>query len=346
MKLDQLLQRITVIFLTLLLMGGTNALFAQERAGASSSPQLTIPLGAQYLNGSGAAAGVSGVESMLWNPAGLDRGEGDVEVMASRREHLADIGVSYLGIALRFENVGTFGLNVRNFDIGEIKETNEFNPGGTGGTFEPTFVTIGASYGLSITDKIGVGVTTNVTRESIANMQGTNITLDAGVQYRNFLTFEGLNIGASVRNIGTSMEYGGSGLLNSADAEGSNRPPSEFQVVTADADIPTSVDLSVEYNAWRGLYLQGTFSENTYKPSEVQGQVAYNFRDIVTVRASYAQITEDRPGDLEGAFESRPKFGATLNLEKAIGLDVSFDYGFVSTQYFSNNHILSLRGSF
>jgi hypothetical protein len=346
MKLDLSPQRITVVFLALLLIGGANALNAQDRAGASSSPQLQIPLGAQYLNGSGAAAGVSGVESVLWNPAGLDRGDGDVEVMASRREHLADIGISYLAVGLRFDEVGTFALHVRNFDIGEITETTEFNSGGTGGTFEPTFVTVGASYGLSITDKIGVGITTNVTNESIANTGGTNITLDAGVQYRNFLTFEGLNIGASVRNIGTTMEYGGSGLLNEAAAEGSGRPPSEFQVVTADSDIPTSVDLSVEYNAWRGLYLQGTFSENTYKPSEVQGQIAYDFRDIITVRASYTQITEDRPGDLDGAFENRPKFGATLNLEKAIGLDVSFDYGFVSTEYFENNHILSLRGSF
>lgn len=347
MELDQSVQRITVAFLALLLLGGTSALYAQSqsRAGTSASPQLQIPVGAQFLDGSGAAAAADGIESVLWNPAGLDRASGDINVMLSRREHLADVGVNFLAVGVGFEDIGSFAFHIRNFDIGQINETDEFNMGGTGGTFEPTFVTIGTTYSLALTERISVGVTGNLTREAFADMSATGFTFDGGVQYNTFLDIAGLNLGVSVRNIGTAMEYSGSGLINTGSSQGSARPPTQLQVITADAEIPTTVDLSLDYNVWRGLLVQATYSENTFKPSEVQAQLAYNFRDLLTVRGSYTQGLEDR-GVLVSPYEERPSFGGTLNLESAIGVPVSFDYAFVSTKFFENNHLISLRGSF
>lgn len=347
MELAKSLQRITVVFLALLL-GSSGVLYAQgqNRAGTSASPQLQIPLGGQYLSGSGASSDVHGIESVLWNPAGLDREEkGEIQAMFTRRQHIADIGVNFLAAAVTFEDIGTFAAHIRNFNIGEIQETDEFNAGGTGGTFEPTFFTIGVSYGIELSDNIGVGVTSNVTNESFAGMSATGVTFDAGVQYGTFLDIENLDIGVSVRNIGTSMTYGGEGLLQTASSTGANRPSTQFEVVAADAEIPTTVDLSAGYTVWRGLRVQATYSENTFKPSKIHGQLQYNFRDILIVRGSYSQLMEDR-GDLEGVYEDRPSFGGTLNLEPALGVDVSFDYAFVSTEFFDNNHIISLRGSF
>jgi len=344
MELDKSVQRITVLFLALLL-SGTGMLYGQERAGTSGSPQLLVPVGAQYLGGSGAAAGISGIESVLWNPAGVDKGDGQVMVMGSRREHLADVGVNFIAAGVRFEKIGTFALHIRNFNIGEIKETTESNPAGTGSTFEPTFFTLGATYGRNLVDQIRVGVTANVTNESFANISATGVTFDAGVQYDRFLGFSGLNIGVSIRNIGQSITHEGSGLQVPADSRGSTREATQFQVISADAEIPTTVDLSLEYNIWRGLDVAATFSENTFEPAKAQGQLAYNFQDIITVRGAYSQTLEDR-GELEGPFENRPSFGGTLNLEPALGVDVSFDYAFVSTKFFENNHILTLRGSF
>lgn len=344
MELDKSAQRITVLFLALLLCS-SGVLYGQERAGTSASPQLLVPVSSQYIDGSGAAAGISGIESTLWNPAGLDRGSGEVLAMVSRREHLADIGVNFLAAGVRFEDIGTFALHIRNFDVGEIEETTAENPQGTGGTFEPTFITFGVSYGLSLSDQISVGVTTNVTNESFAEISATGVTFDAGVQYNRFLGFDGLDLGVSVRNIGTAMTYGGAGLLTSAEAEGADRPVTQFQTASADAEIPTTVDLSLEYNVWRGLNVAATYTENTFEPVKAKGQLSYNFRDLLIVRGQWSQILEDQ-GDLETPYENRPSFGGTLNLEPAIGVPVSFDYAFVSTQFFDNNHILTLRGSF
>ncbi|MFB6277963.1 MAG: PorV/PorQ family protein [Salinibacter sp.] len=337
-------QRITVLFLALLL-SCSGALYGQERAGTNASPQLLVPVGAQYLQGSGAAAGISGIESVLWNPAGLGGGKGEILVMGSRREHLADIGVNFLAAGVRFDKIGTFALHIRNFSIGEIKETTEFNPGGTGSTFTPTFITVGASYGRAVVENIRVGFTANLTHESFANTSATGFTFDAGVQYGQFLGLERLDIGVSVRNIGRSLEYGGSGLLVPASAIGADRSSGQLQILAADAEIPTTVDVSLEYNVWRGLNVAATYKENTFQAPRAQGQLSYNFRDLITVRGAWSQILEDR-GELEGPFENRPTFGGTLNLKSVLGVNLSFDYAFVTTKYFENNHILSLRGSF
>lgn len=337
-------QRITVLFLVLLL-GCSGTLYGQERAGTSGSPQLLVPLGSQYLDGSGASAGISGIESVLWNPAGLDKGEGEVLVMGTRREHLADISVNFLAVGARFEELGTFAAHVRNFDIGNIKETTASSPGGTGGTFEPTFITFGVSYGLEVIDKIRVGATANLTNESFADISSTGFTFDAGVQYDRFLGLNGLNLGVSVRNIGGERTFNGSGLLVSAQNPGTRRPSTQFQTISSDAEIPTTIDLSLEYNIWRGLNVASTFSENTFEPREVKTQLSYDFQDLLIVRGEWSQTLEDR-GELEGPFEDRPSFGGTLNLESVLGVNVSFDYAFISTEFFDNNHLLTLRGSF
>lgn len=343
MKHTNLLHRITILSLALL-FSFSGALYGQDRAGTSGSPQLLVPVGAQYLGGSGAAAGVSGIESVLWNPSGLDKGDGSILVMGSRRQHLADIGVNFIAAGFRFDKLGTFALHIRNFSIGEIKETTEFNPGGTGSTFTPSFFTIGASYGIGLSDQIRIGVTSNLTNESFANISATGVTFDAGVQYEGFVA-DGLNLGVSIRNIGNSMSYDGSGLIVSGSTRGSGRQSTALQTIIADGEIPTTVDLSAEYNVWRGLNIAATYSENTFEPAQAQGQISYNFRDIIIFRGAWNQVLEDR-GELVGAFEDRPSFGGTLNLDSVLGADVSFDYAFVSARYFENNHILSLRGSF
>lgn len=337
-------QRITVLFLAMLI-SCSGTLYGQERAGTNSSPQLLVPIGAQYLQGSGAASGISGIESVLWNPAGLGKGEDDILVMGSRREHLANIGVNFLAAGVRFDEIGTFALHLRNFSIGEIEETDEFNPGGTGSTFTPTFITIGASYGRALIENVRVGVTANLTHESFANASASGFTFDAGVQYGQFLGYEKLDIGVSVRNVGRSLTYSGSGLLVQASAVGAERSTGPLQVLAADAEIPTTVDVSLEYNLWRGLNVATTYSENTFQPPRAQGQLSYNFRDLIIVRGAWSQILEDR-GELESPFENRPSFGSTLNLEPVLGVNLSFDYAFISTKFFENNHILSLRGSF
>lgn len=338
------MKRESLILLVLLLVAVT-PLYAQEaRNGTNAAAQLMVPVDARYLGGAGAAAMASGIEGVLWNPAGVDRASGDIMLMASHRSYIADIGVNFAGIGFQFGDLGAIAVHLRSFDIGEIEETDEFNMDGTGESFSPTFFTLGATFSRQMTDRISIGVTSNLVYENFANVGTSGVVFDAGVQYQDFLGFSGLALGVAIRNIGTSMTYDGSALFRDARAIDGQRPNTKYKVATADADVPTVVDLGVGYQLYRGLNVSVTYHENTYGPSELRGLASYDFMGYLTVRGGYTATVVDQ-GELESIFDG-VAFGGTLNLQPVIGMDVAVDYGYMPVKYFDANHIFSLRGNF
>jgi hypothetical protein len=333
------------LIIVVLLLGVTGRLHAQEaRHGTSAAAQLMVPLDARFLGGGGAAASVTSIESVLWNPAGLDQAQGDVLLMLSRRNYIADIGVNFAGVGLRFGGLGAIAVHIRSFDMGQIDVTDEFNMDGTGERISPVFFTIGATYSRLMTDRISAGVTTNVIHESFANVTASGVTFDAGVQYREFLGVGGLQLGVAIRNIGSSMRYDGSPMFRQARATDSDRAATSYKVATAAADMPTVVDLGISYRLIEGLNVGVTYMENTYGPSEIRSLLSYDFQHYGTIRGSF-NLPVDEQDELENIF-NRPSIGATINLQPVLGMNVSFDYGFMAVKYFDANHMFTLRGEF
>ncbi len=338
MKLRNILGIVVVV------MFASTTLFGQQaRNGTSAAPQLMIPLGAQYLSGGGAAAHADGVEGIVWNPAGLDRQDYTAQAIFSRRNYLADIGINYVGVGLQLGGFGSLGATLRSFDIGEIPITDEFHMDGTGGTFQPTFFVFGLTYSKQMADRIRVGLTTNLINEDIGNASAAGFTMDAGVQYSNFLNIPGMQIGVALRNIGTSMKYDGPGLYREADDIGEGRGVTQYKVETTEADMPTVIDIAVSYVPITNLNVGVTFTENNYAANDYRFFGSYDLGEYGTLRGAY--LISEQQEELENIFAG-PQAGATLNLAPIIGTDISLDYAFMPVKYFSANHLYSIRVTF
>ncbi len=286
-------------------------------------------------------ANASGLEGATWNPAALDRGEKSALATFSHRSYIADIGVNFAGLGLRFERLGAVGFTVRSLNIGEIQVTDEYNMDGTGEVFQPTVFVVGGTYSKQMADRIRVGVSGHFINEDIAQVSATGFSFDAGVQYDQFLSVPELGIGVAVRNIGTAMKYDGPGLLVNAEDPDANRETTHYKVTTMESDMPTVIDIGMNYSPTNNLDVGLTYTENNYGPNELRVLGAYNIADMFILRGSYMRSPENQ-GELEDIF-SGPSFGATLNLEPVVGTGINLDYGYFPVQYFASNHVFTVR---
>jgi len=336
---------------TALLVLVSLALSQGARNGTEAASQLLIHQGARYLSGGGSVATVDGVESTYWNPAGLAKGQG-INAIFSNRSYIAGMNVNFFGVSLNTGKLGTFGLSGRMLDIGDINVTDIYHPDGTGEIITPSYFVVGLTYAKRLSDRTGMGVSVNYINEGFGRVSASGVTVDAGVQYENFLDLEGLDVGVALRNFGNPMRYSGSGLWVNAEASGSSRQTDWYKVEAGQFDMPFIMDIGAVYKV-AGVQIGATYEVNHFNQDKLKLMAEYGFEDIAAVRVGYLMDVEDAKDDkdtpdidestlLENIFAG-PSFGATLNLLKLTGLDLSIDYAMFMTEYFDDNHVISLR---
>jgi len=323
------------------------------RNGTAGASQLLIPVGARYLSGGGATATGIGIDAVYWNPAGLARGESDVEAIFSRRNYIADIDVNFVGAAVKLGRFGSLALAARTMDIGNIDVTDEFNPDGTGEQFSPAIFTIGATYSKLLTDRTSLGFSANFINESFAGVGASGLTFDIGVQYSGFLNIPNLALGVALKNFGAPMRYDGSALWVQARVTGADRQTEFYKVEAAAFDMPFIMDIGVNYRLDFGassLDLGATFENNHFAQDEFRLLGQFNLGTLAAVRFGIVSATEveDNPDtdvkeDLIESIFAGTSFGATLNLQQFTGVNLSIDYAFIATTIFDDNQIFSLR---
>ncbi len=326
---------------------GTASAFAQTKAGLSAAPELTIPVGARYVATSGAnISSVSGVDAITWNPAGLDAGSGS-SALFSYRQYIADINISYVALATKIEGVGSLGLSLRSFNIGTIPVTTVQQPDGNGQEISPSFFTLGLTYSKQLSDRVGFGVNLNVVSESFGGVSASGLAFDAGVQYKNLIGVEGLALGVTVRNIGTSMQYGGSSLWVQASDPNAARGLSYYKVEAASFQMPSVIDLGVGYakpiDEDNSLRISVAYENDNYGIDGYRVGGEYNFQNSIFIRAGYLYST-----DVSGTVSIFQNYtlGAGINLEKYAGIGISVDYAYVPVKYFSANNLIDIRMNF
>jgi hypothetical protein len=273
-----------VILLMVLLVISLFSAYAgnERRSGTAGAQELLIPIGSRGTSMGGAVlATVSGVESMYWNPAGLASLEG-TEVMFSHLPYFADININYIGLATKIEGFGTIGFGAKVVDIGEIEETTEERPDGTGRVFSPSLMVFNVSYAKVMTANVSFGFSTMYVYEDIFDVQATGLAFDAGFVYEP--RWNGLSLGLTIKNYGGEMSFGGIGFDRPID----QRP---LRPVNAKFDLPSSINIGFGYDFVNEgdnfASVSGAFQSNNYSQDAWYGGFEYVYDEKYSLRGGY-----------------------------------------------------------
>lgn len=311
------------------------------RAGTTSGSQLLIPVGARSLAMGGAVLGeISGAEAMYWNPAGIAHSQKS-EVLFNNMSYIGNTSLNYLALVFNGGGIGAFGLDIKSLSFGNIEETTELEPDGTGNTYSPSFVVVGLSYSRLITDRITAGVTGKVIHEGIMQTSANTLAFDLGVQYS---LGKSLKVGVVMKNVGGKLQYSGDNLQRTELMPSSSliRDNGYFSGVALGADIPSVFSFGVSYvaniNEDNSFLINSAFNNNNAASDDLYGGVQYGFKDFFFLRGGYSYQTQNADNQLFGA-----SFGAGLKYQLS-GFVFVFDYAFRQlTDYFDSNNIFTIK---
>ena len=328
----------------LLFLGATQADAAgRDRIGTSAAPELLIPVGARGMALGGASiATTSGVDALHWNPAGLFRSANRVDLMVSTMDYIAGVQVNYLAVGSHFSGLGNLAVSLKSLDIGDIPITTEGQPDGTGGSFRPTFFTVGVHYGRGLTDRIGLGTTLHYITNRVDRAQATGLSFSAGLQYLDLADIPGLDLGVTVKHIGQRMRFEGPGLLNRGDLGTLRRGPSFYNVEASSADLPSTFELGLAWNrplpGMGELNLSSVFQHHNYSYDQYKVGVEYEYNEFLALRGGF-----DYAADAE---DDTYLFGNSFGLGLALGPGDRLDYAYGGVDRFDALHTFTFQLGF
>jgi Outer membrane protein transport protein (OMPP1/FadL/TodX). len=316
------------IFLTItavLMMANIVYSGPRDKFGTSAAPELLIPLGSigTALSGTNLSY-VTGIDAMFWNPAGLaDLNNKSVDVMFSHSNYFADMNMEYLAAASRLGSFGVLGISVRSLNIGEIMETTEIQPEGTGTVYRPTYIVANLSLARQMTDRIKFGTNIKMINENVASVSSTGFAFDFGIQYKGGES--GIAFGIAIKNLGPGMKFDGPGLDRTI--QDPNGQISVQRVVLQSFDLPTNLELGVSYNArlakQMNLGISAAFQNSSFSSDEYKFGLEYNYNNMFYLRGAFNIYPDNNQGDaLFG-----PSFGAGLKYPMGNVL-LGFDYAY------------------
>ncbi len=324
------------------------ALYAgdESRKGTTGADHLLIPVGARGIATGGAfVAFIDGIESIYYNPAGLDVTSRS-EAMFSYMNYIADINVSYFAASASLGDLGSIGLSLKSLDFGEIPVTTAEFPDGNGSTYSPVNMTLGLTYSKVLTDRISIGTNIKLINESIENTSANGLAIDFGVQYK----FNSqLSIGAALKNVGPNMRYSGPDMQTSTSIPGSfnGTGSGSYEIVSEEFQIPSFFELSFAFapsvDEQNSIIVASTFTANNALEDKINFGFEYGFMNNFFARFGYNLSVGSETNKSIYGFSA----GAGVQYELVENTNLVFDYAYRDVKDFpTSNHIFTVKLAF
>lgn len=330
----------------------------KDRSGQAGASQLLInPWAASAGWGNAGMSKVHGVDAMFGNVAGITSCKRlDVDFSYTDWLHGTGVSVISFGVLARIGEQNAIGLSFMSFSIGEIPITTTENPDPyVLGYFKPNLMNINIAFSRAFSNSISGGFNLKIISESIKDMGGVGVALDAGIQYVTG-PFDNIHFGITLKNIGPTMKYSGDGLSYKAFlTQGTSQ---QFTIVQRadEFELPTQLSIAAAYDWIMGeshrLTIAGNFTSNSFTKDQITLGLEYGWKEILLVRAGYTyeQGIWSKTGILEDNDCMNVNRGLSAGLSVQIplskdenGLKLAIDYAFRDTYTFKGTHTYGAR---
>lgn len=332
-----------IILLSLVMVAGAGAVFAQSKTGTSIGQFLLIEPSARIAGMGNAGATVyNEIEAAYYNPAAIGHFKGN-GVQFTHSPWIADIIYDFAAMALDLGEVGNLYASVTSLNSGEIDVRTVEQPLGTGERYTVSDLAVGLGYGRLISDRFSVGVQVNYITETIWHSSMSAFSLNAGTLYR--ISEDGLHIGASISNFGTRAKFDGRDLRIQYDQNPSvygdnGNLPAELFTESFPLPILFRVGIGLPVSVGEDNRIQ--LAVDAFHPSDNTESVSFgaewSFRNTIAVRAGYQNLFQEDS-------ETGLTVGAGLQHQME-DYRLNFDYGWADHGRLEQTHRLTLGVSF
>ena len=330
----------------------------KDRSGQAGAAQLLInPWAASAGWGNAGMSKVKSLDAMFGNVAGITScNKLDIDFSYTDWLHGTGVNVISFGVLARVGEQNVLGLSFMSFGIGEIPITTTENPDPyIMGTFKPTLMNINLAFARSFSNSISGGFNLKIISESIKDMGGTGVAIDAGIQYVTG-PYDNVHFGITLKNIGPTMKYSGDGLSYKAFlTQGTTQ---QFTIVQRadEFELPTQLSIAAAYD-WMlaeesRLTFAGNFASNSFTNDQITLGMEYGWKEILMVRAGYTYEKGIWTGDVldpeKDCMNVNRGLSAGLSVEMPLskeenGMKIAIDYAFRDTYTFKGTHSFGAR---
>jgi hypothetical protein len=316
---------------------------AQTKTGTAIGQFLLIEPSARIAAMGNAGASIPGdLQAAYYNPAVIGQLERH-EVTFSHAAWIAGISHDHVAVAIPMKRWGNAVASVTSLNSGDIAVRTVQQPLGTGEQFSVNDIAIGLGYGFQVTDRVSVGGQATFIQETIWHSSASTMTLNVGTLYE--LASNGMRIGASLSNLGTSARYDGRDLRivydNDPSQNGDNGslPGERF---TSNYPLPLLFRVGLAMPVRLNPQTRLLFAADALQPSDNTESLSLggeaSWRERFALRAGYQNL-------MEKDSETGLTLGAGVN-GKLDTFGYRIDYAWASQGIFEGTHRVTVGATF
>jgi len=304
--------------------------FGNSRTGSTGMQFLKIAPDARGMGMAGSyISTVNDLSAMYWNPAGLSRIDtADYHFQAGNTLYFAGINMAWGGFAMRSGEQAFWGVNIMSLNVGEMEETTEFQPTGTGRTFSPSSLVVSASYARILTSNFTFGITGKYAREGMAGVSVNNVMFDLGLDYL-IEEVRNLRFAVTLTNFGINVDPNGKAtVLKTTGAE----EIENFESISVPTTFRLGASVDVIQKEKQNLRLSLQLNHPADNNETLAFGAEYFLKKMLYIRTGY-EFGQDEDGF--------PPLGLGLVFPRRFG-KITVDYSLNNKVRLGNVHRLAL----